>query len=410
MSARVRGIVFLLCVLSAPAATSAQTPDDFFNSEALQRIDLLVNSRDWEKLKANFQVNDYYPADVRWNGITVRNVGIRSRGLSTRSGTKPALRVDINRYTSGQLFLGLKSFLLDNLVSDPTGIRERLTMKMYERMGLPAPREAHVTLYVNNEYAGLYVVIESIDKDFLKRVFGETNGDTENDGYLFEFKFQDPPWVFNYMGSDLAPYASRFEPTTHEQASPETLYRPIEAMTRTVNESNDGSFMASVGAYIDLPLFMRHLAVQTFVAEVDGLLGFAGMANFYFYRFEQSTRSQFIPWDEDRSFANHDRPILLGIDDNVLARKAMAQGSLRDAFFAGLLEAANAAAEPTGDPAAPTWIEREIRQQRSRITEMMRSDPVKPFSNDDYEAAMNDLAAIARARIDFVRTEVARSR
>ena len=38
------------------------------------------------------------PADVTWNGITVHNVGIRSRGLGSRSSTKPGLRVDFDRY------------------------------------------------------------------------------------------------------------------------------------------------------------------------------------------------------------------------------------------------------------------------------------------------------------------------
>ena len=98
-------VVFLSC--GAPAL--AQTSDDLFNPDVLQRIDLWLNSSDWAKLKAAFQENTYYPADVTWNGQTVRNVGIRSRGLGSRSSTKPGLRVDFDRYSSGQQFLGLKS-------------------------------------------------------------------------------------------------------------------------------------------------------------------------------------------------------------------------------------------------------------------------------------------------------------
>jgi spore coat protein CotH len=103
----------IVCVLLGPAVAAAQTVDDLFNPDVINRLDLLVNSRDWEKLKAEFQTNEYYPADLKWNGLTAPNVGIRVRGLSTRSGTKPALRVDMNRYTTGQQFLGLKSFLLE---------------------------------------------------------------------------------------------------------------------------------------------------------------------------------------------------------------------------------------------------------------------------------------------------------
>ena len=122
----------------------------------LQRIELWLNESDWAKLKAAFQENTYYPADVTWNGQTVRNVGIRSRGLGSRSATKPGLRVDFDRYSSGQQFLGLKSFVLDNLTQDLSGIKETVAMRFFTRLGIPAPRETHTRLFVNGRYAGLY--------------------------------------------------------------------------------------------------------------------------------------------------------------------------------------------------------------------------------------------------------------
>jgi spore coat protein CotH len=73
-----------------------------------------VNSRDWYWLLERFQTNDYYPANMKWNGQTVANVAIRSRGTGSRSGTKPALRVDFNRYATGRTFLGLTAIDLNN--------------------------------------------------------------------------------------------------------------------------------------------------------------------------------------------------------------------------------------------------------------------------------------------------------
>ena len=56
---------------AASAPSSAQTSDDLFNPEVLQRIELWLNEADWAKLQANFQENTYYPADMIWNGQTV---------------------------------------------------------------------------------------------------------------------------------------------------------------------------------------------------------------------------------------------------------------------------------------------------------------------------------------------------
>jgi spore coat protein CotH len=69
-------LLALLC--AAPAA--AQSQDDFFNPEVLQRVDLWLNEGDWSRLKANFQENTYFPAEVTWNSVTVGNVGFRSGG------------------------------------------------------------------------------------------------------------------------------------------------------------------------------------------------------------------------------------------------------------------------------------------------------------------------------------------
>jgi spore coat protein H len=402
-------LLTLLLMAGAPATGTAQTADDLFNPDFVHRLDVLVNSRDWEKLKVDFLTNEYYPADIRWNGLTVRNVGIRSRGLSTRSGTKPALRVDMNRYTTGQEFLGLKSFLLDNLLSDPTGLKEMLAMRMHARLGLPAPREAHVALYVNNVYAGLYGIVESIDKDFLARQFGEREpGDTENDGHLFEYDWIDP-WRWSYLGPELDAYAPRFDPQTNEHASTAELYGPIEEMVRAVNEAPD--FVAGVSPYLDLPLAMKQLAVQNFVAELDGILGGNGTANFHFYRFENSTRSQFIPWDEDNAFQAPDWPISQFHQDYVLMQRAMQVPALRSAYLDGLLEAADAASAPaTDDLTGPGWLEQEIQIRRAQIAPFVYADPLKPYTNEEFEAAMDTLAAFPRARAEFVRAAVAGAR
>ena len=397
----------IVLILLAPVAAGAQTTDDLFNPGVVHRLDLLVNSRDWEKLKANFQVNDYYPADVQWNGITVHNVGIRSRGLASRSGVKPALRVDMNRYTTGQEFLGLKSFLLDNLVQDATGVKEVVAMRLYQRMGIPAPRESHVALYVNDEYAGLYGIVESIDKDFLARSFGESApGDTENDGHLFEYDWLSP-WYWEYLGPELEAYAPKFQPKTHENASMVELYGTLEEFVRAVNQGTD--FTAAVSPYMDLPQLMRHLAVQNFLAEIDGILGGSGTANFYFYRFEHSSRWQFIPWDEDRAFQAADWPILQLHQDFVLMRRAMEVPSLRAAYLAGLLDTTTAAMSPaTADPAGPGALQADIQFHRALITPFMLADTLKPYTNAEFEAAMDALVAFPAQRAAFVRAEVAK--
>ena len=403
------GLILLLalaCAAMVSTLTRTQTLDGLFDSDALYRMDLIVRGEEWDTLKARFRDDDYYPADLRWNGVTVPGVGIRSRGFGSRNGRKPGLRVDINRYRAGQTFIGLDSFVLDNLTQDGSGIRERVAMRLYERMGLPAPREAHVRLYVNNRYAGLYAVVESIDKDFLARVFGRNASGTENDGYLFEYEWGDV-WGLTVRGTDSDAYKTLLDPVTHEDAPVDELYAPIVELLRAINESPDAEFESVVGRYLDLPLFMRHIAAQNFVAQWDGVAGYAGVNNFYLYRFENSERSQFILWDEDNAFRAPDVPILEGHDQNVLVRRAMAVPKLRDAYLDGLLEAAAIASAPVM-PRGMDWLEHEIRQQHSLIAESMREDTFRPFTHEEFDAGTQQMLGFARFRAPFVRAQVTR--
>lgn len=378
----------------------AQSADALFASQALQRVDLFIHSSDWSKLKSNFQENTYYPADLTLNGQTVRNAGIRSRGRGSRSGTKPGLRVDFDRYSSGQTFLGLKSFILDNLTQDPSGIHESVAAGFYARIGVPVSREIHTRLYVNNEYAGLYVIVEAVDKDLLARVFGSIGTDTQNDGYLFEFKYQDD-WRFTNLGASLDPYKARFEATTHESKSDEEKYRPIETLVRLTNDTPASSLPAAIGGLLDLPAFVRFVAAQNFLAETDGFLGAFGMNNFYLYRLENRDLHTLIMWDADNTFYSAELPTNDWGAGTTLMEKLMSLPEYSDLYRSELRRMIELAE-------ADGWLDTEIIRQVQRIDTAMKEDPAKPYSNATYEGSAGVMLSFARARVAFVKCELER--
>lgn len=387
-------------LLVGPAAAAAQTADDVFNGDALDDLKLVLHSSDWQKLKDNFQDNTYYPVDFTWRGVTVRNVGIRSRGLGSRSAIKPGLRVDFDRYSTGQRFVGLKSLVLDNLTQDASMMKEVLSMRLFSRLGLPAPREAFVRLYVNNTLVGLYAVVESIDKHFLERVFAQDNGNLFEYDYSFDYNFE-------YLGSDLDRYKALFDAKTNESHSTFELYDPIERMVRTANESSDATFATAMGQFLDLNTFARHLAAENFVAENDGWVGYAGMNNFYLYQFGDRPQFQVITWDKDNTFLQSDFPIFERTDRNVLTRRALAVPSVRQAYLAGLTDSAASATEGQQGDADTGWLATEIDRLAAQIIPAARADTNKPYTNTDVDAAIESLRAFARSRAAYVRCAVA---
>ena len=230
-----RFFIWILAVagLLAPQA-KALTTDDLFDDRVLHEVRLTVNPKDWQSLKDHYRENTYYPATFEWRGLVAEDVGIRSRGQGSRSPIKPNLRVDFNRYDETGTFLGLKALHLKANNQDPSFLKERLSMLMFLRMGLPASREVYTRLYVNGKYAGLFLIVEEINHEFLTRNFNE------DEGHLYEWKRPDEPYRFEYMGSDLSKYVPLpFDPKTHE-TNPEPA--PLEAMIRTINQASDADF------------------------------------------------------------------------------------------------------------------------------------------------------------------------
>ena len=201
----------LACLLTCTAAAAdAQTTDDLFDRNTVHEIRLSLNSRDLQHLRDHYRDDTYYIADFEWRSMRVRNVAIRSRGNASRNPSKPALRVDFNRYTTGQRFLGMTALVLDNVWQDGSFVAESTAFAFFERMGQAAPRTAFCRLFINNVFHGLYAIVESVNADFVKRFGGE------DVGYLFSYQYHDP-YYGEYLGDDLAPYKRLFEAQTHER-------------------------------------------------------------------------------------------------------------------------------------------------------------------------------------------------
>lgn len=417
----VRGtLVAAMLVAGSPSAHAQAVPPavvdptaEFFDDSVVHELRLWINGRDWETLKTNFLSNAYYPADVQWKTTTVRNVGIRSRGNGSRSGFKPGLRVDIDRYSTAQKFLGMKSFVLRNNTQDPSQMHEWLSMLFFRRMGLPASREAFARVFVRDEYVGLYTIVESVDKSFLTRQFGE------DEGYLFDYDYppEAAPYYFEDRGRDPAAYVPLpFKPETHENnARPEV----IADMVRAINTSG-AAFRSAVAEFIDLAQFIRHVATEVFLADPDGFLGNWGMNNFFMYRPPLVNQFRLIVWDKSQAFVDgqsysiwHNITDVPAVNRNRLMTRALEYGDLRDLYLETLLEAGRSASEVPldtllGDPRG--WLEREIDRAYGLISPSVLADTLKPYTNEQFQLEIESLRLFARQRTTLVNAEVAAAR
>jgi len=417
----------LTLIVGLPIAGAAQTPptpkavdpaDQFFDDSVVHDVYLSINTRDWQTLQIHYLENDYYTCNFQWRTTKLTNIAIRSRGTGSRNQAKPGLRVDFDRNVTDQTFLGLKSFILRNNTQDASNMHERIAMQLFRRMGLQASREAHTRLFVNDVYVGMYTIVESVDKTFLKKNFNDDNGDL----YKYDYNADDLPNYLDYRGSDPALYVPHpFKPETNESHPRSEI---VADMIRIINQDSDAIFRTTMAPYLDLTKFVKHIAVEMFLGDTDGFNGNYGTNNFYLYRLDNKNLFNFIAWDKSNAFIDGPTyPIFHNIYDqpeanrNRLTMRVMNISELKNQYLDMLLACANSLAA-TLDPIPPAtapadtrgWMEREVEKEYAQIKDGVYADSEKPYTNAAFEAEVNNLRNFARQRADFVRTEVAKAR
>ena len=421
-------VLIWISVFSFPSF--AQSSDDLFNGDILHEVRIYIHPQDLATLKQNIdicpeqdlralkgelvsvlpRIECWFATEFHWifNGrdITVPQAGVRSRGKGSRSPIKPSLKIEFDRFEGRNNFLGLKALVLRANTQDASSMHERVAMDLFHKLGVPAPREVHTRLYINDQYAGLYTMAEQIDPVFLQRNLGES------DGYLYSYEWVEP-YAFNDRGTDPSKYSPLpFEPENHLiDLDP----APIAAMVRTINQAPDAQFSAAVSQYIDLNALFRELAAENFLADQDSIIGDYTLNNFFLYRFQNNIRSIFLPWDKSNAFWAINWDIFHNFYSNYVTIRALTAAPNLIALYKDTLrQAADIAGGPGG------WLEQEITKVYQQIRQANYEDKLKlcdqgatgylhPCSNDEFDAEVAYLIRFAQQRAAFVRAQLATS-
>jgi spore coat protein H len=238
--------------------------------------------------------------DLTFDGSTVKDAGLRYKGnftyMASSSGLKRPFKIDLGHYQDGLRLHGLKKLNLNNGHTDTTRSRESLSFAVFRAAGVPAPRTAYalVSLSVPDKYdeafVGLYTLVEQVDKVFLKDRFGDGKG-----MLLKPEGLQDG---MTHLGTDWKPYQQRYQPKGEPDAKQQ---KRLIDFTRLVNQPDNEVFRKEIGSFLDVDAFLRFLAVNALLANLDSYLGFGH--NYYLYLRPDTNKFVFIPWDLDLSMA-----------------------------------------------------------------------------------------------------------
>jgi spore coat protein CotH len=380
----------LSLALGLAGARPAHAADPIFSQGVLHEFRIVMDPADWASLRANFRSNQYYAANISVDGDVLQQVGVRSRGKGSRDPNKPGLLIDTNKYVTNQEFHGLKKLVLDNVIQDSSFLHEPLAYQVFEAMGIASPAISYTRLTVNDEFWGVYWLIENIDKNFLAARLGDKEGN------LFKYEYVEN-YTFTDKGSDPKSYLGIFQPETHED-NPDAS--GIVKFVQAVNGAADGAAtVAAAAPFIDVDKFLTYVAVENAIAEQDGWAGLEGMNNFYIYQFTGQTKFQVIPWDQDTSFVSGSWPVLQRLDTNVLTRKLLADPTKKQFYLAQVKAAAAAAVNPG-------FLLPKLEAYYSVMRNAVLADTKKPWTNEQFEQGVQGMRGVIAARQPDIQTQV----
>lgn len=372
------GVLAQACAAPPPAdpepryvvESTLDPSDELFASENLARFDLELPPESLERLRE--RPDEYAPGSLRYREQRLTSIGVRLKGEASfrEIDDKPAFRLKLDKFVSGQRLFGLSRLTLNNDVQDPSSLSQSLVYRLFRASGMPAPRCNHALVYVNGEYYGLYSNVETEDETFLRRWFSSSDGNLYEEG-----------------GTDLVPgAAAAFELETNEARDDRS---DLEALIAALGRATPADFSQTVGEPLDLDRYLSFAALEALAGGEDGYSYVLGPPNnFRLYRDPGGGRFVFLPWGLDRALRPRFDPELIhewvpelgryrSVWDthSIILSGCLASSDCRAAYVARLHE--TIALFDALD------LAHEARVETALIAPAARADRRKP-SDDDY--------------------------
>lgn len=283
-AAAVRSVIAVETPLP-PKAAKPVPAMDLFAQGLIPSIRLELSAAAMDQLRQS--PRKYVAGQVVEGDRIYTNVAIRLKGGpgSFRPlDDRPAFTVNFDRLAPGQTFHGLKKLHLNNSVQDSSLIAEKLCREMFEAAGVPAPRAGHAFVSVNGRNLGLYVLVEGVNKQFLKRHFADAGGNVYD----------------GHAGQDIT---QRLR--TNSGDRPKDKSR-LTALATAAQTADLGARRTALEGTLDVDRFLSFMAVEVIVSHWDGYS--LGRNNYRVFHDQDTDRMVFLPQGLDQTFQPRNIP------------------------------------------------------------------------------------------------------
>ncbi len=294
-------LILLICYFSGGVFGQLKFPEktEFFRDDVVPRIDVLIDQESLDFILApeNRESDELFDATfVFANGTvtdTLENVGFRLRGNTSRSANKKSFKIDINAFAPGRKYYGVQKINLNGQHNDPTSARAKICADLADRLKIPSLRTNHVELYINHNYYGLYSNVEHVDQNYVKKRFGNKNGN------LYKCLY---PADLNYKGDNPNSYKEiifgrrNYDLKSNRYADD---YSDFANFIKVLNLTSDANLPCELEKVFNVDLYLKTIVFDILTGNWDGPI--YNKNNFYLYHNQATDLFEYIPFDLDNT-------------------------------------------------------------------------------------------------------------
>lgn len=249
------------------------------DKDAVNTYHLYCNEDDFLDIYENWQEEKYITAELKFKEKTYKNLKLRLRGDTSKELPKKSLK--LKPADGGLLPNGKTALNLNAEYTDKSMIRSAVSSRLFHKSEHPCFNTQFARVYLNNQFLGLFLEVENMDEQFLKR------NDFDPSGNLFKATKD---------GACMSIF-DQVEEKWENKTSRKNGFSQLKQLIHDVNTVADKDYHAFVQQHFDYASLINLLAMNMYLAN-----GSTYYHNYYlFHDLGKSGKWYIFPWDLDKT-------------------------------------------------------------------------------------------------------------
>jgi hypothetical protein len=296
--------IILLFLSLIPVAAFAQSTNKvarpLFDKKTVGEIRIKVAAKNWVDALDSMRIygGGMMNASIVIDGVSYDGAGIRFRGdKSYATGLKRnPFTIKLNHVNVEQNHQGYTNLKLSAAVRDPSMVREVLFHEIAGKY-MPTSQASYNKLFINDEYIGVFVNLENVEKQMLEANFGSSKGAFFKAGVDYKPENLPADCKQNIFGSleyedNIDCYRGNFEMQSNSG------WAELQELTRLLAQSPKDAERA-----LDIDRTLWMLALNNVMVNLNSYSGNHSL-NYYLFR-DNSGHFQPLHWDLNLAFGSY---------------------------------------------------------------------------------------------------------